>query len=59
MGVFNWNAQAGEKVVGIYFWAYVGIAGGLTIVTVATWLILTAPKKTNEESSDRGSLLSV
>jgi hypothetical protein len=59
MGVFNWNAAAGEPVVTIYFWFYVGIAGGLTVLTVGTWLILTATKKTkNSDINDRGSIMS-
>lgn len=44
MGVFNWTPAAGEKVISVYFWAYVAIAGVLTIATIVTWLLLTTKR---------------
>jgi hypothetical protein len=37
MEVFNWHPKDDENVIGPYFWAYLGIAGGLTLVTVVSW----------------------
>ncbi|KAE8444212.1 hypothetical protein EG329_000809 [Mollisiaceae sp. DMI_Dod_QoI] len=44
MGVFNWNAEEGQSVITVYFWVFLGIAGGLTLATVAIWLFVTLPK---------------
>jgi hypothetical protein len=44
MGVFNWNAEKGESVITSYFWVFVGVAGGLTLLTITVWLLVTLPK---------------
>lgn len=56
MGVFNWNAGEGESVLTVYFWLYVGLAGGLTLLTVVTWLLLTTRKGKVEDNSDHISM---
>jgi hypothetical protein len=53
MGVFNWNAEQGQSVVTIYFWIYVGVAGGLTLLTVITWLLVTLPKRWVNGASEK------
>jgi hypothetical protein len=53
MGVFNWNAEQGQSVVTIYFWIYVGVAGGLTLLTVITWLLVTLPKRRVNGTSEK------
>lgn len=45
MGVFNWTASTEQTVLSFYFWVYVAIAGGLTLVTVGTWWVLTRGHK--------------
>ncbi|KAI1769317.1 hypothetical protein GGR53DRAFT_153758 [Hypoxylon sp. FL1150] len=45
MGVFNWTASTEQTVLTFYFWVYVAIAGGLTLVTVGTWWVLTRGRK--------------
>jgi len=58
MGVFNWNPEAGQGVLTIYFWVYVGVAGSLTAVTLSAWLWLTAVKRHDDEK-DLKALMSV
>ncbi|KAI1800286.1 hypothetical protein F4811DRAFT_44094 [Daldinia bambusicola] len=41
MGVFNWEATEKQPVPTFYFWVYIAIGGGLTIVTVVFWWVLT------------------
>ncbi|KAI1371086.1 hypothetical protein F4677DRAFT_436735 [Hypoxylon crocopeplum] len=45
MGVFNWGANAGQPVLTMYFWVYIGVAGALTILTVGIWLALTQARR--------------
>jgi hypothetical protein len=45
MGVFNWNAEKGESIITGYFWVFVGVAGGLTLLTITVWLLVTLPKR--------------
>jgi hypothetical protein len=44
MGVFNWNPGKGESVITDYFWVFVGVSGGLTLLTITAWLLVTLPK---------------
>ncbi|KAI1099429.1 hypothetical protein F4804DRAFT_321933 [Jackrogersella minutella] len=37
MGVFNWGATTEQSVLTFYFWVYVAIGGGLTVLTVGLW----------------------
>ncbi|KAI1656465.1 hypothetical protein F4813DRAFT_135484 [Daldinia decipiens] len=37
MGVFNWEATEGQSVLTFYFWVYIAIGGGLTILTLGLW----------------------
>jgi len=53
MGVFNWNAGQGQSVITIYFWIYIGVAGGLTLLTVITWLLVTLPKRNIDGGSEK------
>jgi hypothetical protein len=53
MGVFNWNAGQGQSVVTIYFWIFIGVAGGLTLLTVITWLLVTSPKRKVDATSEK------
>jgi hypothetical protein len=53
MGVFNWNAEKGQSVITIYFWIYVGVAGGLTLLTVVTWLLVTLPRRKVDDTSEK------
>jgi hypothetical protein len=53
MGVFNWNAGQGQSVVTIYFWVFIGVAGGLTLLTVITWLVVTLPKRKVDDTSEK------
>ncbi|KAI1410399.1 hypothetical protein F5Y13DRAFT_202170 [Hypoxylon sp. FL1857] len=41
MGVFNWGAAAKQSVFTFYFWVYIAVAGGLTVLTVGSWWALT------------------
>lgn len=41
MGVFNWGAAEGQSVLTFYFWVYIAIGGGLTILTLGLWWWLT------------------
>ncbi|KAI0844637.1 hypothetical protein F5Y00DRAFT_266365 [Daldinia vernicosa] len=41
MGVFNWGATEGQSVLTFYFWVYIAIGGGLTILTLGLWWGLT------------------
>ena len=45
MGVFNWNPENGESVITCYFWVFVGVSGGLTLLTITVWLLVTLPKR--------------
>lgn len=56
MGVFNWNPVPGESIITVYFWLYVGLAGGLTLLTVGTWLLLTTRKRKVEDNSGNVSM---
>lgn len=53
MGVFNWNAEKGQSVITIYFWIYVGVAGGLTLLTVVIWLLVTLPGRKTDSTSEK------
>jgi hypothetical protein len=53
MGVFNWNAEKGQSVVTVYFWIYIGVAGGLTLLTITTWLLLTVPKRQRNSRTEK------
>ncbi|KAI2463873.1 hypothetical protein F4781DRAFT_426010 [Annulohypoxylon bovei var. microspora] len=44
MGVFKWEATA-NSVLTFYFWVYVAVGGGLTLVTIGLWWILTRTRK--------------
>ncbi|KAI1473112.1 uncharacterized protein F4812DRAFT_411644 [Daldinia caldariorum] len=41
MGVFNWGATESQPILTFYFWVYVAIGGGLTVITLALWWVLT------------------
>jgi len=56
MGVFNWNAEQGQSVITYYFWIYCGVAGGLTLLTVITWLLVTLPKRKVGGTSEKDIL---
>lgn len=53
MGVFNWNAEEGQSVITTYFWVFLGVASGLTFVTIAVWLLVTLPKYKIKSMSKR------
>ncbi|KAI0888133.1 uncharacterized protein GGS22DRAFT_93496 [Annulohypoxylon maeteangense] len=45
MGVFNWNVNEEKSVLTFYFWVYVAIGGGLTLVTIGLWWYLTRTRR--------------
>lgn len=49
MGVFNWNVTAGKSVLTFYFWVYIAIGGGLTVVTVGLWWFLTQTRQRKDD----------
>ncbi|KAI0376473.1 hypothetical protein F5Y04DRAFT_285913 [Hypomontagnella monticulosa] len=51
MGVFNWNPTADQNVLSFYFWVYIAIAGGFTILTVGLWWVLTRTRQTKNDST--------
>jgi len=53
MGVFNWNAEKGQNVVTVYFWIYIGVAGGLTLLTITIWLLVTLPSRKVNSTSEK------
>jgi len=57
MGVFNWNPQKGQSVVTVYFWVFLGTAGGLTLLTITAWLLVTLPKRKRTGEKDVSKLV--
>ncbi|KAI1087150.1 hypothetical protein F5B19DRAFT_89000 [Rostrohypoxylon terebratum] len=49
MGVFNWNATTGQSVLTFYFWVYLAIGGGLTVVTLGLWWFLTRTRQKEDD----------
>ncbi|KAI1387838.1 uncharacterized protein F4822DRAFT_293811 [Hypoxylon trugodes] len=45
MGVFNWEASGKESVLTVWFWLYIAIGGGLTVLTIGSWWVLTQVKR--------------
>ena len=45
MGVFNWDPSPDKPVLTLYFWIYIGLAMGLTAVTVGLWWFLTRARR--------------
>ncbi|KAI0836400.1 hypothetical protein F5Y06DRAFT_298763 [Hypoxylon sp. FL0890] len=60
MGVFNWTAASQQSVFTFYFWIYIAIAGGLTVVTVGSWWALTrtTPRRMSDSTTDLASTIS-
>jgi hypothetical protein len=56
MGLFNWHAGEGEQVMSRYWWVYLAVAGGLTLVVFLVyffWSRLTDAYSLKREKSDR------
>lgn len=54
MNLFDWQAQDGRSVVSKYFWVFVAVAAGLTIITLLTWYFITYrhEKIANKDASE-------
>ncbi|KAI1458157.1 hypothetical protein F4805DRAFT_425763 [Annulohypoxylon moriforme] len=52
MGVFNWNATDEKSVLTFYFWVYIAIGGGLTLVTLGLWWCLTRKRQREGDVED-------
>ncbi|OTA95592.1 hypothetical protein M434DRAFT_28715 [Hypoxylon sp. CO27-5] len=59
MGVFNWGTATQQSVFSFYFWIYIAIAGGLTVLTVGSWWVLTrTPRRLSDSTTDLSSTFS-
>ncbi|KAI8958129.1 hypothetical protein F5Y11DRAFT_53897 [Daldinia sp. FL1419] len=52
MGVFNWGATGEQPVLTVYFWVYVAIGGGLTVLTIGLWWGITRSGSRSKEHNE-------